>query len=145
MDTPSACGIGRTRRFTASFVREGCRPIGLRLSRAAAFTVSGGDGFRWRNPSYALTDHIDALRAAVRHTRQRHPFAIDAMTILPEHLHAVWTLPPNDADFSLRWRLIKSHFTRHMPHGEHRRASRIAKGERGTWQRRYWETRRGLR
>jgi len=89
--------------------------------------------------STLLTARIEDLRAAVRYTRQRHPFVIDAMTILPEHLHAVWTLPPDDADFPLRWRLIKSHFSRRMPHGEHRRASRIAKCERGIWQRRYWE------
>lgn len=60
------------------------------------------------------------------------------MTILPDHLHAVRTLPPGDADFPLRWCLIKSHFSRHMPPGEHRRSSRIAKCERGIWQRRYW-------
>mgnify|MGYP003575805195 CR=1 FL=1 len=47
-------------------------------------------------------DRIDDLRRAVRCTRQRHPFVIDAMTILPDHLHTVWTLPPDDADFPLR-------------------------------------------
>ena len=86
-----------------------------------------------------LIDHIDLLRDAIRYTRHRHPLDIDAMVVLPDHLHALWTLPPNDADFPLRWRLIKTWFSRHLPRDEHRRASRIDNGERGIWQRRYWE------
>ena len=61
------------------------------------------------------------------------------MVVLPDHLHAIWTLPWDDADFPLRWRLIKTWFSRNLPLGEHRRASRVDKGERGIWQRRYWE------
>ena len=49
-----------------------------------------------------LTEHIDELRAAVRQTRQHRPFTIDAMVVLPDHLHAVWTLPEGDADFATR-------------------------------------------
>jgi putative transposase len=86
-----------------------------------------------------LVDHIDLLRDAIRYTRKRHPFDIDAMVVLPDHLHAVWTLPLGDANFPLRWRLIKTWFSRNLPHGEHRRASQVSKGERGVWQRRYWE------
>ncbi|TWI05957.1 putative transposase [Luteimonas cucumeris] len=86
-----------------------------------------------------LTDRIDDLRNAMRCVRVRHPFAIDAMVVLPEHIHALWTLPDDDFDYALRWRLIKTWFARHAPQGERRRASRIAKGERGIWQRRYWE------
>jgi putative transposase len=62
-----------------------------------------------------LTDHIDALREATRRTQTRHPFTIDAMVVLPDHIHAVWTLPPGDADFSLRWRLIKIDFAKAVP------------------------------
>jgi putative transposase len=62
-----------------------------------------------------LTDHIDALREATRRTQTRHPFTIDAMVVLPDHIHAVWTLPPGDADFSLRWRLIKIDFAKAFP------------------------------
>jgi putative transposase len=51
-----------------------------------------------------LTDHIDLLRKAFRDVRRSHPFEIDAIVILPDHLHAVWTLPQDDADFALRWR-----------------------------------------
>jgi REP element-mobilizing transposase RayT len=57
-----------------------------------------------------LTDHIDVLRAAFRQVRARHPFAIKVAVILPDHLHAIWTLPDGDADFATRWRLIKSGF-----------------------------------
>ena len=86
-----------------------------------------------------LVDHIDLLREAIRYTRKRYPFVIDAMVVMPDHLHAVWTLPPGDADFPIRWRLMKTLFSRNLPHGEHRRASRVSRGERGIWQRRYWE------
>jgi putative transposase len=86
-----------------------------------------------------LTDHIGPLRRAFRETRTRHPFAIDAIVVLPEHLHAMWTLPDGDADYALRWRLIKSAFSRALPSGEPVSASRAGRGERGIWQRRYWE------
>jgi len=42
----------------------------------------------------------------------RHPFEIDAMVVMPDHLHCIWTLPQGDSDFSMRWRLIKSYFSR---------------------------------
>jgi putative transposase len=86
-----------------------------------------------------LTDNIELLRAAFRDTRRRHPFTIDAIVVLPDHIHAVWTLPAGDADFSIRWRLIKASFSRGLPHGERISASRLRKRERGIWQRRYWE------
>jgi putative transposase len=86
-----------------------------------------------------LVDHIDLLRSAVRYTRERHPFTIDAMAVLPDHLHAVWTLPINDADYAMRWRLIKTMFSRRVPRHENNTVSRMNKGERGIWQRRYWE------
>jgi putative transposase len=86
-----------------------------------------------------LTDHIGLLRNAFRYARARHPFTIDAIVVLPDHLHAIWTLPDGDADFSLRWRLIKSVFSRGLRPGEQTSESRASKGERGIWQRRYWE------
>jgi putative transposase len=98
------------------------------------FTVNLAD-----RGSRLLTDRIGLLRAAFRQTRSRHPFAIDAIVVLPDHLHAIWTLPDSDADFAVRWRLIKSTFSRALPQREGISASRIAKGERGIWQRRYWE------
>ena len=86
-----------------------------------------------------LTEHVDNLRTAFREIRRRHPFTIDAMVVLPDHLHAVWTLPEGDADFATRWRLIKSAFSRNLATSERISDSRATKGERGIWQRRYWE------
>ena len=86
-----------------------------------------------------LVDHIDTLREAVAKTRDKYPFQIDAFVVLPDHLHTVWTLPPDDSDFATRWRLIKTRFSKALPHHEERDAIRMARGERGIWQRRYWE------
>ena len=86
-----------------------------------------------------LTGHIDELRTAFRQTRRDHPFTIEAMVVLPDHLHAIWTMPPGDADFATRRRLIKTGFSRRLPAGERISQSRVAKGERGIRQRRYWE------
>jgi putative transposase len=84
-----------------------------------------------------LVDHIDALRDAMEKTRVRYPFVIDAVVVLPDHIHAIWTLPPGDPNFSVRWRLIKSRFAQALPRPE--RLSHVRKGERGIWQRRFWE------
>jgi putative transposase len=86
-----------------------------------------------------LVENIALLREAFRTTRRERPFRIDAMVVLPNHLHAVWTLPEGDSDFPTRWQLIKSRFSLDVPRGERIRPSRAAKGERGIWQRRYWE------
>src|SRR5260370_32506860 len=86
-----------------------------------------------------LVDQIDGLREAVAATRQDHPFTIDAFVILPDHLHAVWTLPPGDIDFSTRWPLIKNRFARALPKPDQLVAVRKARSERGIWQRRFWE------
>jgi len=86
-----------------------------------------------------LVDHIDSLREVMRDVKKSHPFHIDAMVILPDHLHALWILPEGDADFAMRWALIKAGFSRQLPKDERRNKSRISKGERGIWQRRYWE------
>lgn len=67
---------------------------------------------------HLLIDEVNLLRKVVREVKRRHPFHIDAMVILPEHLHAIFTLPPGDADFSLRWNLIKGSFSRALPKSE---------------------------
>lgn len=89
--------------------------------------------------SHLLVNRIDLLRDAVRCVKQRRPFHIDAWVVLPDHLHAVWTLPEGDADFSGRWREIKKAFVKALPETEWRSAVRMEKGERGIWQRRFWE------
>jgi putative transposase len=86
-----------------------------------------------------LTDNIALLRAAFRYVRTRHPFVVDAIVVLPDHVHVIWTMPEGDADYASRWRLIKSSFSRALPSGERVSTSRAKKGERGIWQRRYWE------
>ena len=78
-----------------------------------------------------LTDHIAELRKSIRRVREKHPFFIDAIVFLPDHLQAVWTLPPEDDDFAMRWMLIKSAFSRSLPQQERINPSRLTKrGER---------------
>jgi putative transposase len=86
-----------------------------------------------------LVEHIADLREATAWTMRRHPFRIDAFVVLPDHLHAIWTLPDGDSDFSMRWRLIKTRFARALPRTEPLSTTRVANGERGIWQRRFWE------
>ena len=86
-----------------------------------------------------LIREIGALREAFRQTRADRPFEIDAIVILPDHLHAIWQMPPNDDDFSTRWRLIKSRFSQRIESSEAISASRLKTGERGIWQRRFWK------
>ncbi|MES2821141.1 MAG: transposase [Pseudomonadota bacterium] len=86
-----------------------------------------------------LTRHIDRLREAVRLVKTRYPFYIDAWVVLPEHMHCIWTLPEGDADFALRWKVIKYGFSRRVENTEPRTMTQGVRGERGIWQRRYWE------
>ncbi len=83
------------------------------------------------------------LRRSFRQVRQELPFQIDAICLLPDHLHCLWTLPPDDADYSRRWQRIKAGFSKDMVRrgGLDRRArpSRTRKGEVEVWQRRFWD------
>jgi putative transposase len=89
--------------------------------------------------SSLLTDRIGDLRHAVRRVRQLVPFHIDAWVVLPDHMHAVWTLPEGDDAFPRRWRTIKDLFSRRQIPSEALSRSRASQGERGIWQRRYWK------
>jgi putative transposase len=86
-----------------------------------------------------LLDEIDKLRDSINKVKKQHLFKLDATVILPEHLHAILTLPTGDNDFATRWMLIKTGFSRQLPKRESINKSRKLKGERGIWQRRYWE------
>jgi putative transposase len=88
--------------------------------------------------SSALVDHVASLRIAFRKTRIERPFVIDAIVVLPDHLHAILTLPPGDPDFSGRWRRIKSLFTRSVV-AAGVPVSRDHRGEYALWQKRFWE------
>ena len=70
-----------------------------------------------------LVDYVDVLRSSIRWVKHNHPFDIDAIVILPDHLHTIWTLPQNDADFPVRWNLIKAAFSRTLPRNERISAS----------------------
>src|SRR6266540_166560 len=98
------------------------------------FTVALAD-----RSSDLLVRHVDRFRRMYQSVQERYPFETIAICILPDHIHAVWSLPTGDADFSSRWSLIKSSFSRGLAYEGPRTPSKIAKRERGLWQRRYWE------
>jgi putative transposase len=86
-----------------------------------------------------LIRYIDLLREAIKQTRHSRPFHIDAWVVLPDHMHCVWTLPEGDVDYSSRWRAIKIRFAKEIHKTEYRSKVRVRKGERGIWQRRFWD------
>jgi putative transposase len=93
--------------------------------------VTGGAYFftvvtHHRVPWLTQPDALRRLRAALRKVRERQPFGMDAIVVLPDHLHAIWRLPAGDSDFSTRWRLIKHHVA-------------IGRAETWRWQPRFWE------
>jgi putative transposase len=94
-----------------------------------------------RRPLLCQPENINLLRDSFKKVMTKHPFIIDAIAILPDHLHCLWTLPPQDADFSTRWRLIKSWFSRRcaLQYQGDVSASRQSKQEKAIWQRRFWE------
>lgn len=91
-----------------------------------------------RHPWLATAEQVARLREGFRRVRSAHPFEIDAVVILPNHLHTVWRLPEGDADYPLRWRKIKQYFSIGMEPGADR-SSLSRRREKGIWQRRYWE------
>jgi putative transposase len=98
------------------------------------FTVTLAD-----RSSNLLLERVESLRQIYRDVQRRRPFETIAMCVLPDHLHAIWRLSDDDADYSLRWNLIKGGFSRGMPATVSRSTSKTAKREKGIWQRRYWE------
>ena len=94
-----------------------------------------------RRPLFQSADTVAVLRDSFRAIRLSHPFEINAMVVLPDHLHCIWTLPQGDEDFSMRWRLIKIKFTKHCDKslcGLPNRA-RLRKSQQAVWQHRFWE------
>jgi putative transposase len=111
--------------------------VRYRRSRIAGgtyfFTVTLRDRrARW------LVERIDDLKEAIRSVKRERPFHIEAMVVLPEHLHALWRMPPEDHDYAGRLRLIKARFTRMLVKAG-AGVNRNEKGEYDLWQRRYWE------
>jgi putative transposase len=112
------------------------------MSRYRRAQLKGGTFFFTLTLAHRSSDllvrQIDRLREIYRAVQARRPFESVAICILPDHLHAIWALPPDDADFATRWNLIKSGFSRGLPAAP-RSPSKIARREKGIWQRRYWE------
>jgi putative transposase len=120
------------------------------MSEYRRYYVPGGTYFftvvtYQRRPILIDTPARACLREALASVRDRWPFTIVAMVLLPNHLHAVWTLPFSDANYSTRWRLIKERFTRHFldhvgaAEGPTPSPSRSRRQEQNVWQRRFWE------
>jgi len=86
-----------------------------------------------RIPIFINEDRIEVLRQAFRKVMAARPFLIDAMVVLPEHLHCIWRMPEGDADYSTRWREIKKAASRRI------NATTNNRNERMVWQRRFWE------
>jgi putative transposase len=87
-----------------------------------------------------LVEHVGRLGSAFRLTRERYPFIMDALVVLPDHLHTVWTLPPDDADYSTRWMVLKRAFSSGLP-ARRLTPVQMHRREKGVWQRRFWEHR----
>ena len=95
---------------------------------------------RWlrENREPRLIENFERLRAAFRLCLSRYPFEIEAIVVLPDHLHTVWRLPEGDANFSKRWMVIKRKFSAGLP-SRVVSDSKTNKREKGVWQRRFWE------
>ncbi|WP_223422418.1 REP-associated tyrosine transposase [Tateyamaria pelophila] len=112
-------------------------PSYTRSSRAGGtffFTVRLAD-----HRSDLLVRKVDVLRYVTRQTRDRLPFEINETVVLPNVIYAIWTLPAGDSDFSARWRMLKSLFSRNVPASEVTAGLSLRPGEKGVWQRRFWE------
>ena len=98
------------------------------------FTVRLAD-----SQSDLLLREVDRLRIATRRTMARYPFRIDAIAVLPSVIHTVWTVPAGDTDLSHRWSMLKTLFSQGLPTPPHRSRAQIRRGDKGIWQRRFWQ------
>ncbi|MEW6441396.1 MAG: transposase [bacterium] len=78
---------------------------------------------------------FERLTNSFHYAIRKRPFVVEAMVVLPDHLHCIWNMPQNDADFSIRWMLIKRHFSAGI------KAVPNDRREKPIWQRRFWEHR----
>lgn len=114
-----------------------------RMSNYRRAWISGGSYFFTLaladRSSHLLVEQSGLLRSALAGARLAQPFRIDAIVILPEHLHMVCTLPDGDADYATRIARMKAGFSRSLARTEQVSTSRLRRRERGIWQWRYWE------
>ena len=84
-----------------------------------------------------------ALRSGIQDVQITHPFTIDGWVLLPDHLHCIWTLPLDDANFSIRWAMIKRYVTKQcgpdLQRNDLMNKSKHKRNESTLWQRRFWE------
>jgi len=96
-----------------------------------------------RCPIFSDESAVHLFNDSLFQIKRKYPFTLDAIVILPDHIHTIWTLPQNDINYPTRWRLIKSHFSHFWTDKSmsslDRPASREKKNEKTIWQRRYWE------
>jgi putative transposase len=96
-----------------------------------------------RQPIFSNRNAVKVFKEGLQKVNKAHPFIVDAIVILPDHIHTIWTLPENDSDYPTRWRLIKSYFSRlwteEISTTMEKPASRDKKNEKTIWQRRFWE------
>ncbi len=86
-----------------------------------------------RRPLFANPESVKQFKTAMNKVKKKYPFSLNAIVILPDHLHCLWKLPENDKDFSTRWRLIKRYFSMEI------KTSINQRKEKEVWQRRFWE------
>ena len=111
-------------------------------------TIAGGTYFFTvltyrRQKILTQQNHIETLREAIKHVKQNDPFNIDAWVVLPDHMHCIWTMPPDESDYSKRWGMIKSSFSKQLKNKLQRNEwitkSKQKHRETTIWQRRFWE------
>ncbi len=108
------------------------------MSNYRRLTIRGGTYFFTvvtyrRQPIFTDDARVELLRHAFREVKAKRPFDVVAAVILPNHLHCLWNLPEDDADFSTRWQMIKTSFSRRIP-------AKIRKdGSKTVWQPRFYE------
>ena len=108
------------------------------MSRYHRIRVTGGCYFFTvvtysRRPFFEQPERVDLLREAFRWMQRQRPFCLEAIAILPDHLHCLWQLPEGDSDYSGRWRSLKQWVAHRVP------ATVNHRGEKAIWQRRFWE------
>lgn len=121
---------------------------GLPMSRYRRLFISGGQFFftlvtEHRRPILTSDLARRCLRNAITSVQIQWPFEMTAIVLMPDHLHTIWTMPPGDSNYSLRIMRIKALFTREfLLHNGNEAVTILSKqrrGERGVWQRRFWE------
>ena len=120
----------------------------LTMSNYRRANTNGGTYFftvvTYRRQGFLCNNNVrEALRDGIRYVQTTHPFIIDGWVLLPDHLHCIWTLPPNDANFGLRWAMIKRYVTKQcaadLQRNDWMSASKRKRNESTLWQRRFWE------